>query len=1081
VGSVTAKWLTGVTALLVLLTATAAYAAAGRTKGSFAVSPTGAATYTIPIWVPPGPRGIQPALSIVYNSQSGDGMLGPGWHLAGLSSITRCNSTYAQDTVPAAVTLTYSDRFCLDGRRLRLTSSENLATYGLGATTYQTEIANFSNVTAYGATGSGPTYFIVQGKDGLYYEYGNTSDSRILYGTTVAQWLLSKVRDRNGNNYVVSYSTGAAGSTNVGVPVSIAYTPNSAGSTNYNYTVTFSYGTRVAQNPSTNDPAIVGYVHGIQVVDTNLLLAVTISSVSSGSSVIVRKYTMTYGAAPVTTRARLASVTECGGSTGTDCLPPTTMSYQDGQLGLSVTSSTAVSNAPYNFVYGQYDFNGDGYADVIYYNGSTWSVAFGSPTGYGTPVDTGVSGTPLFADFSNAGKDGLLAVNGSTWWYYTWNGSSFTGTSTGLAADSATAVADVDGDGRPDLVYFSTVYGANGQISIHTRLNTSSGGTVSFSSTLNDAYEYSGTVGSAKLLSPSQPYLGSLKSWDFDGDGRQDLALQWKDTSGSASPPAGTSPPGSGGASPLVVGTWYYYELLSTGTTFVASQVGPGTSQPLPVKFVNWNDDACTDVIYGSTVEVSGCNGGVGSTISVGGTILATLDWNGDGHTDVLVANGSTIGVYLSTATGIGALQSTSIPYTSTCNYYTFDANGDGLDDLMCWDQTGSKVVKYYLHNGPGQPSDLLTSVIDGFGVSMSPTYVSIVQGNYTKKSDATYPERDWIGPQYVVNQFSGTDGTGSTYTNQFWYTGERKNVQGRGLEGFLTQRTYDSRNLTYLYRNFQRPFPYTGADSEDDLYQSDGVTLIARHWNTFATTTLDSTSNNQRFFPHVSNHYDNGYEVGGIKNGQNITQTATTYTFDNYGNATTVATTVTDEDTTSPYYAQQWGTTTFRTVTPDAGNNWCLSLPSEVQITRSAPGAPNITRTVGYTPDYVNCRETQQIVEPSSSTFKVTETFVFDAFGNIKSDSVAGTGMTARTSTTNWGTTGQFRTTITNALSQPTQRGYNYDLGFKTSETDPNGRHHDDHHLQCLCRRVGVLSKRGSREQRHRHQSVGGHFYPEG
>src|SRR5580700_10894991 len=87
--------------LLLTVTSIDARAAVGRTPGTFSVSPTGAATYSIPLWAPPGPRGIQPAMSLVYNSQSGAGTLGVGWSLAGLGSINRCNQTYAQDTTLA--------------------------------------------------------------------------------------------------------------------------------------------------------------------------------------------------------------------------------------------------------------------------------------------------------------------------------------------------------------------------------------------------------------------------------------------------------------------------------------------------------------------------------------------------------------------------------------------------------------------------------------------------------------------------------------------------------------------------------------------------------------------------------------------------------------------------------------------------------------------------------------------------------------------------------------------------------------------------------------------------------------------
>jgi hypothetical protein len=337
-------------------------------------------------------------------------------------------------------------------------------------------------------------------------------------------------------------------------------------------------------------------------------------------------------------------------------------------------------------------------------------------------------------------------------------------------------VADINGDGRPDLIYFSTVYGANGSVTVSSRLNTSTGGSVSFSSTLNVAYGFSGSIGSATLLTPLK-YLGTQKAWDFNGDGREDLALVWKDTS---NPPS----------------TWYYLELLSQGVGFSDSQIGPSTTAvaPSPIHFLKWNDDACTDVRIGSSIYISDCNGSSGSTLSLPFGMVGTLDWNGDGHSDLVVSNGTTLGVYLSTATGLSNLIATSIPYTSTCFYYTFDANGDGLDDLMCWDQLGTTVVKYYLHNGVGQPPDLLTSVTDGYGVAANPTYVSLPRGNYTKRADGNYADVDSIAPLYVVNQFGASDGAGGTYTNSFWYYGAQFNQQGRGFDGFYERRMQDSR-----------------------------------------------------------------------------------------------------------------------------------------------------------------------------------------------------------------------------------------------------------------------------------------------
>jgi hypothetical protein len=107
----------------------------GVMPGEFSVSESGAANYQIPLAVPPGTAGMQPSLSLSYNSNSGNGVLGMGWTLGGLSVITRCPATKVQDGLIDGIDFDANDRFCIDGQRLIAING----TYGANHTEYRTE------------------------------------------------------------------------------------------------------------------------------------------------------------------------------------------------------------------------------------------------------------------------------------------------------------------------------------------------------------------------------------------------------------------------------------------------------------------------------------------------------------------------------------------------------------------------------------------------------------------------------------------------------------------------------------------------------------------------------------------------------------------------------------------------------------------------------------------------------------------------------------------------------------------------------------------------------------------------------
>lgn len=274
------------------------------------------------------------------------------------------------------------------------------------------------------------------------------------------------------------------------------------------------------------------------------------------------------------------------------------------------------------------------------------------------------------------------------------------------------------------------------------------------------------------------------------------------------------------------------------------------------------------------------------------------------------------------------------------------------------------------------------------------------------------------------MSQFSASDGAGGIFTNSFWYTGARIHRQGRGFEGFSQKRTQDSRSGLYAYEDYQRAFPYTGMLAANALYQPNNATLMRRVTYSFATTTLSAAANNQRYFPFVNQSVEYAHEAGGIFNGALSKQATTSYSYDSYGNATQVTIATTDKDLASPGYNQTWTDSLTRTITNDTAN-WCLGLPTQTTLQRALPSAISQTRTTAAAVDYANCRITQEIIEPASSTLRVTSNYGFDACGNVNSIQVIGknpngTDMAARTATANYGTRCQFPESVTTLYRRP-------------------------------------------------------------
>lgn len=327
----------------------------GTIGGSVDVSLLGGAVYTIPIELPTGLGGMKPQLSISYNSQSKNGLLGWGWSLCGLSSITRAGGTIYHDGYVSAINYV-DDRFCLDGSRLMKVSSGN---YGGNGVSYRTEQDQLSKITSYHESGiNGPSYFEVRAADGNRLFYGRTTDAKALKDQQnhVNVWLLNRIEDRNGN-YIEYHYTTVQDSYRID---KIRYSGNSNDAISPAFTVKFVYGDR-------NDVEICAVGDMLCRMDKKLEKI----EVYNGSS-LMYTYQFNYQQPNPSNGLPYHLLSRIGFQTGQEHLNPTKIQWGNNNynaisgsdLKCQVTTN-GFPNAFINAVKFSGDFNGDGYTDVL--------------------------------------------------------------------------------------------------------------------------------------------------------------------------------------------------------------------------------------------------------------------------------------------------------------------------------------------------------------------------------------------------------------------------------------------------------------------------------------------------------------------------------------------------------------------------------------------------------------------------------------------------------------------------------------------------------------------------------------------
>lgn len=1065
--------------------------AVGSTAGSFEVSPTGAAMYSIPIVVPPGLGGVEPKLSINFNGESGDGLMGPRFSVSGLSVVARCPSNPSQDGAYKPVKYNSADKFCMDGARL-VPDPAN-------AGRFRTELDSFSDVQKIGGSADDPGYWRVRTKAGLSMEFGGAvtscqSTSKILhpgFSNRTGTWLVSKVSDTTGNWMEFCYDFDA--NTGESWPRVINYTGNAAGVSPF-ASVKFVPKARIGL-------AQTAYNYGWKTSRTRVIDRIE----TSFEGRRIRAYKFSYAAYGTARRDTLTAVQECGGEPAyEDCLPATRFEWDASVETFAPLSTFSAAATDTEFQHFTGDWDGDGKADVLsakmqssgqlrasVLRSTSWNAvaSFDAGPNFGiAPTNSNLSGANLASgDFNGDGLIDLAAVkvSGSTEYVASYLS---TGNTASAPFGAGTVVSkggtpyskssfqlfagNVNGDSRDDLLLV-TVNGTSGFFA--QAVIAGNNGLFSIGTT---ALPAAGTLDSPDY----KPLAG-----DLSADGLIDLML-YRKTSSS-----------------VIVRTY-----IGSGTgTFTFKTA---TTLPVPADYVqlaDFNGDGnsdlilyqlsdtyCTDLATGvyctsadgkvNTALGSGLGGfasvvtyttpgsAFNGTANIGMVAASDAappvlgDFNADGILDIAMqAEGEPPLLQLLYGRPDGTLAPFFYGYPTTTTdtgrqLLSGDFDGDGKTDLSLYLTNASTRRMELLAAQRGMPS-WLGSITGGLGSRIELDYTPLTDPMvYSRYANGAVscggaPSRVLCGPVNVVSASRMSAGSAMREV-RYNYDTAYVDVGGRGFQGFREVLIKDQVTGITERTKYFWTWPFAGMAESKTILTPGGTPVSNTLMEYESRTVIDSASGPDVVSVGLRYATTQSWEVGAFPT---TNAYSTTVEMVHYGELN-VAPFFQNVQQTARYVcagqktrAECEASPDFATLTsnqyyPDNTSSWILGRLSRTTVTRSGAGLGSMERTSSYNYDGTTGLLSAEAIEPDDPDgypyYRQSTSQRRDPFGNIDLESVSAetpSGWQTRSAATTYDAGSphyrRFKTSLCNAIGQCSSAGYDGSTGQVISTTDSN------------------------------------------